>query len=42
MVYIVEQLVLQTIHALKKESLQYRGLKASVYNQEMFQIESGL
>ena len=31
-VYIVEQLVLQTIYVLNKEILQFLGLKSVVYN----------
>ena len=33
-VYIVEQLVLQTIYVLNKEILQFLGLKSAVYDQE--------
>ena len=33
-VYIVEQLVLLTIHVLNKEILQFLGLKSAVYNWE--------
>ena len=36
-VYIVEQLVLQTIYVLKK-SLQFLALKSGVYDQGRFQI----
>ena len=39
---IVEQLVLPTIYVLNKEILQFLGLKSAVYNQEQFQIKSGL
>ena len=35
-VYIVEQLVLQTIYVLNKEILQFLGLKFAVYNQDWF------
>ena len=33
-VYIVERLVLQTIHVLNKKILQFLSLKSAVYNQE--------
>ena len=39
-VYIVEQLVLQTIYALK--ILQFLDLKSAIYNWEWFLIKSGL
>ena len=42
MVYVVEQLVLQTSYVLNKEILRILGLKSAVYNQEGFQIKSGL
>ena len=41
-VYIVEQLVLQTIYVLNKEILKILGIKSAVYNWERFQIKSGL
>ena len=41
-VYIVEQLVLQTVYVQKEEILQYLGLKSLVYNLEQFLIKSGL
>ena len=41
-VYIVERLILQTIYVLNKEILQFFGLISTVYNQERFQIKSGL
>ena len=41
-VYIAELLVLQTVYVLKKEILQFLGLKSVVYNQEWFQIKSKL
>jgi hypothetical protein len=41
-VYIVEQLVLQTILYLNKEILQLLGLKSAVCNQERVQIKIGL
>ena len=40
--YILERLVLQTIHVLNKEILQFLCLKSAVYNGEWFQIKSGL
>ena len=39
MVYILKWLILQTIHVLNKEILPK---KSAVYNQEWFQIKSGL
>ena len=42
MVYIVERLVLQRLYVLNKEILTNLGLKSVVYNQEQFQIKSGL
>ena len=41
-VYVVEQLVLQTIYVLNEEILQFLGLKSAVYNQKRFQIKSWL
>ena len=41
-VFIVERLVLLTIYVVNMEILQYLGLKSAVYNQEGFQIKSGL
>jgi hypothetical protein len=41
-VYIVEQLVLQTIYVLNKEILKFLGLKSAISNRERFQIKSGL
>ena len=41
-VYIVEELILQTIYVVKKENLRFLGLKSAVYNWEQFQIKSGL
>ena len=39
-VYIVERLVLQTIHVLNKEILQFLGQESAVYNRERFLIKS--
>ena len=41
-VYIVEQLVLQTIYVINKEIRQFSGLKSKVCNWERFQMKSGL
>ena len=41
-VYIVAWLVLQTIYVLYKDILQFLGLISAVYNQEQFQLKSGL
>ena len=41
-VYIVVQLVLQTIYVLNKEIFQFFSLKSVAYNHERFQINSGL
>ena len=41
-VYIVERLILQTISGLNKKILQFFSLKSVAYNQEQFQIKSGL
>ena len=41
-VYIIEQIVLQTIYVVYKEILQFLDLKSEVYNQEQFQIKSRL
>ena len=38
MVYIVAQLVLQTIYVLNKEILQFFSLKSAVYYWDQFQI----
>ena len=41
-VYVVEQLVLQTIYVLNKEIIQFFGLISKVDNQEQSQIKSRL
>ena len=41
-VYIMDQLVLQTIYVLNKEILQFFVLKSAVYIREQFQIRSVL
>ena len=35
-------IILQTIYVLKREILQFLGLKPAVYNRERLQIKSGL
>jgi hypothetical protein len=37
----VERLVLQIIYVLKKEILQFLGLKSTVYNRELYQSRAG-
>ena len=41
-IYIVEQMILQTIYVINKDILQFLGLKSMIDNQERFQIKSGL
>ena len=38
----IERLILQTIYILNKQIHRFLGLKSAVYNQELFQIKSGL
>ena len=42
MIYIVECLVLRTIYVLNKEIIKFLGLKYPIYDQDWFQIKSGL
>ena len=41
-IYIKERLVKQKIYVINKEILRFLSLKSTVYNQERFQIKSGL